>query len=56
MNSYEVEVIDVEGEPALDFPDELLDAVDWQVGDVLVWTRRITGVWELSKKKQLTVE
>lgn len=51
MSSYKVKVVEVDGELALDLPDELMDDVDWKVGDVLDWTYRTTGVWELSKRK-----
>ena len=53
MASYRMQVIEIDGELALDFPDELLDAMDWKAGDTLVWTYRTTGVWELSKQKDL---
>lgn len=56
MASYTVPVIEVEGELALDFPDELLEDMNWEAGDVLTWVKRNSTVWELSKKKVIESE
>lgn len=46
-----MEVIDIDGELGLDIPDELLDNIGWQVGDVLVWNENEDGTWTLTKKE-----
>lgn len=56
MASYNVPVIEVEGELALDFPDGLLEDMNWKAGDVLTWVKRNGTVWELSKKKVIESE
>ena len=34
---------DADGELFLEFPDDLLDTMNWQVGDNLVWTELPNG-------------
>jgi len=33
------------------FPDELLEAMNWQVGDQLMWSPNDDGSWNLTKVK-----
>ena len=37
--TFSCPVIEFEGELAVEFPDELLEELQWQVGDVLKWER-----------------
>lgn len=46
-----MEVIEMDGELALDFPDELLKEMNWQIGDTLQWTQGDNG-WILSKVEE----
>ena len=34
----------------LPLPQELLDELDWQIGDTLEWTDQGQGAWSLRKK------
>lgn len=34
---------DANGELFLEFPDDLLDAMNWKPGDVIVWTEMVNG-------------
>lgn len=48
-------VLEVKEDPdtkdlCLEFPDELMDAMNWKIGDVLVWTALDDGSWRLTKK------
>ncbi len=38
------------GECVLTFPPDLLEAAEWQEGDVLEWTDLNDGSWQLKKK------
>lgn len=40
------------GDCILEFPPEMLAHTGWKEGDVLTWTDRGDGSWELSKKKE----
>lgn len=42
-------VADSDGELLLEFPDDLMEAVGWNVGDVLVWEPRPNGEWLLKR-------
>lgn len=42
-------VIEVDGELCLEFPDNLMDALDLSVGDVLSWEPQPMGTWVLKK-------
>ena len=42
---------DDDGELILEFPDELMDIVEWQVGDALKWEQIDNGTWSLTKVK-----
>lgn len=38
------------GDLMLPIPDAWLEALDWRVGDVTVWAKRPSGVWELTNR------
>lgn len=42
-------VEDSDGQLCLEFPDEVLDALDLKIGDVLNWEPTINGAWHLKK-------
>lgn len=42
-------VIEVDGELCLEFPDNLMDALDLSVGNVLSWEPRPNGEWVIKK-------
>ena len=42
-------VLDEEGHQCIEFSDELMDALDLKVGDVLKWEPSISGSWILNK-------
>lgn len=49
-NSFICPVVeDSGGELMLEFPDELMEAVGWRIGDVLVWEPRENGQWVIKK-------
>ena len=50
MYTIEVEA-DEDGELMLDFPDELMDALNWQPGDTIIWTENEDGTWNITKEK-----
>jgi hypothetical protein len=35
----------------LEFPDELMEQVGWNVGDTLKWTSHEDGSWSIAKKE-----
>ncbi len=41
---------DSDGELFLEFPDELLEALDLQIGDTLVWEKSDNGIWAFKKE------
>jgi hypothetical protein len=47
---YTAEVIEEDGELALDIPDELMETMNWKVGDTLRW-EQAGEAWILSKVK-----
>ena len=49
MFTMEVET-DSDGELILTFPDELLEALDWQPGDWLTWVENKNGTWTIVKE------
>ena len=53
MFTIEVEA-DSDGELLLEFPDELMDAVNWQPGDTITWIDNEDGTWTLTKEKVQT--
>lgn len=42
-------VLDEEGHKCIEFSDEIMEALDLQVGDVLQWKDLGNGSWELTK-------
>jgi hypothetical protein len=42
------------GELILPFNDEILEAVNWQVGDTIEWEQHDNGSWTLRKKNENT--
>lgn len=49
-NKYIGKVVeDEEGELCLDFPDDLIENLGWQIGDVLVWEPGPNGTWILKR-------
>jgi len=55
MFSIEIEA-DENGELMLEFPDELMEALDWQPGDTISWKENKNGSWTLRKKKKIKPE
>lgn len=51
-NRFLCPVIEEDGELCLEFSDELMEALDLSVGDVLSWEPRPNGVWELKRFKE----
>lgn len=49
MFTIEVEA-DSDGELMLTFPDELMDALDWQPGETVVWEDNEDGSWTITKR------
>lgn len=44
---------DDDGELFIEFPDDLLDTMDWQVNDQLIWTEMPNGNgWSVTKAKR----
>ena len=41
---------DEHGELVLPLPQEMLDHLGWQEGDILKWIEREPGTWEIQKK------
>ena len=50
MYTIEVEA-DSNGELMLEFPDELMDALNWQAGETVTWTDNEDGSWTITKEK-----
>lgn len=46
--TYTAEVVEIEGELALDLPDDLIKAMKWKAGDELRW-EKAGEAWILSK-------
>lgn len=50
MKKYSVPIIeDEDGELMIEFPDELMEAVNWNIGDTILWTDNEDGTWVLTK-------
>jgi bifunctional DNA-binding transcriptional regulator/antitoxin component of YhaV-PrlF toxin-antitoxin module len=43
---------DEEGNFYLVFPPEVLDEVNWKIGDTLIWTDNSDGTWTISKSDE----
>ena len=49
-NKYIGKVVeDEDGELCLDFPEDLIENLGWQIGDVLVWEPGPNGTWILKR-------
>jgi hypothetical protein len=44
------------GDLYLQFTDELMEEMGWDVGDTIVWTDNGDGTWSLEKKNAPTVD
>lgn len=49
---FTVPVIAVDDDLALEFPDELMEAAGWKVGDTLQWVDNEDGSWTIKKKDE----
>ena len=50
MKTWTLAVEEVDGESVITFPQDLLDAVQWQIGDTLTWDINDQGHVTLTKK------
>jgi hypothetical protein len=50
QTSWTVPIIEFEGDLAVEFPDELMEAAGWKVGDVMTWIDNKDGTWTIVKK------
>lgn len=51
MNTTFTAILEEDGDDLiLPLPEELLDELDWQIGDTLEWTDQGQGSWSLRKK------
>lgn len=48
--AYIATIIDVDGEPGIEIPDELLALLDLKPGDDIIWEQRDEHSWMLRKK------
>jgi bifunctional DNA-binding transcriptional regulator/antitoxin component of YhaV-PrlF toxin-antitoxin module len=49
---YEAPVqVDSDGDLILVFPDELLNAMNWNEGDTLIWTQNDDETWTLKRNE-----
>lgn len=49
-NSWTVPIIEFEGDLAVEFPDELMEAAGWKVGDTMTWIDNKDGTWTIVKR------
>ena len=50
MMQYTIPVSkDEDGDMIITFPDELMEQMDWQIGDSLEWSDNEDGTWSLRK-------
>lgn len=49
-NTWTVPIIEYEGDLAVEFPDELMEAAGWKVGDTMTWIDNKDGTWTIVKK------
>jgi len=57
MTTYTAPVeADSDGDLVLVFPDELLEAMDWNAGDTLLWQQLDDGTWSLKKREASDTE
>lgn len=51
MDNYELDVKeDEDGELVIEFPEELMKAQNWEIGDAIRWIDNLDGTFTLSKK------
>lgn len=48
---YKIKVQEEDGEIFFEFPDQLIEEMAWQAGDILVWTKTEEG-WLLTKENK----
>lgn len=48
-DSFICPVIEVDGELCLEFPDDLMEALDLGIGTVLVWEPLPSGEWNIKR-------
>ena len=46
---------DINGELFIEFPDDLMDKMGWEAGDILQWTEQLNGNWLITKKSTNTI-
>ena len=46
---------DINGELFIEFPDDLMDKMGWEAGDILQWTEQLNGNWLITKKSANTI-
>lgn len=51
VKRFTVPIIEVDGDLAVEFPDELMDNVGWKVGDTIQWDIQPDGLVVISKKE-----
>ena len=56
MSTLYVKEDSVSGDLYLEFTDELMAEVGWNIGDEITWTEREDGSWILRKKDDVLVE
>lgn len=49
MKGFLIKVVDVEGELAMEFPDDLMDTMNLKIGDTLLWVED-NNSWRILKK------
>jgi len=47
---------DDDGNLFIEFPDDLMNQMGWEAGDVLTWTQQDNGNWLITKKETFTSE
>lgn len=58
MNSWTLTIEEdpENGDLILPFTDEILEAVGWKIGDVIVWKNNNDGSWTMRKKDGTTTD
>lgn len=53
LDVYKCPIVeDSDGELCIEFPDEVIEALDWKIGDVLEWEPGLDDTWTLRKMKK----
>jgi len=47
---------DSNGDLIIVFPEELMDDLDWNIGDSLMWKQNDDGSWSLEKREDSNTE